>query len=310
MNSKQSSTKTMLRRVSNFFKKFLTILDVLPNFTPLRSEFDANLTQLDTLENQQAQDLSGLRTKKEDMKASTAQKVLDMCHRLEAFAKITGDVVLAKKVHFSDTYLPKLPDNTFMTTCNIVYDLANENQAMAMEYGITIPMVADLKMTIDAYKAVVDAPKEGTTEKKQATDQLANLFANEAEVLDKIDSLVEMIRYSNPTVYAEYWDTRRIEYRSGSLSVKCEVTDAATSLPLGGAIIGFYLDGTLILEKTTSNTGGITAKGFDDGTYTVNVTRIGYAPQTLMVNILDVEMTSFKVAMVAIPIEQLKNQHA
>jgi len=30
----------------------------------------------------------------------------------------------------------------------------------------------------------------------------------------------------------------------------------------------------------------------------------------LMVNILDVEMTSFKVAMVAIPIEQLKNQHA
>ena len=300
----------MLRRVSNFFKKFLTILDVLPNFTPLRSEFDTNLTQLDTLENQQAQDLSGLRTKKGEMKASTAQKALDMCHRLEAFAKITGDVVLANKVHFSNTYIMSLSDNKFLTTCNIVYDLANENQTKAAEYGITTVVVADLKTAIADYKAVVDAPKEGTTEKKQATDQLANLFADEAEVLDKIDSLVEMIRYSNPAVYAEYWDTRRIEYRSGSLSVKCEVTDAATNLPLGGAIIGFYMDGMLILEKTTSNTGGITAKGFDDGTYTVNVTRIGYAPQTLMVNILDVEMTSFKVAMVAIPIEQLKNQHA
>jgi hypothetical protein len=299
MNSKQSSTKTMFRRVSNFFKKYLSILEGLPNFTPLRNKFDENLTQLDTVESQQAQDLSGLRTKKEDIKASTAQKTLDMSHRLEAFAKITGDVVLEKKVHFSDMHLQKLPDNVFMTTCNIVYDLANENKTAAADYGITDAVLTDLKTAIDAYKTVVDAPKEGTTEKKQATEQLANLFSDETAVLDKIDALVEMIRYSNPTVFAEYWDTRRIEYRSGSLSVKCEVTDAATSLPLGGAIIGFYLDGTLILEKTTSSSGGITAKGFENGTYTVKVTRLGYTPQTLTVNVLDVVMTIIKVAMVS-----------
>jgi len=301
MNSKQNSTKTMYRRVSTFIKKYLQILGVLPNFTALQTAFEANLTQLDTLGNQQGQDISGLRTKKEEMKASTAQKVLDMCHRLEAFAKITGDVVLAKKVHFSDTYLPKLPDNTFMTSCNIIYDLANENKTEAAEYGITTAVLADLKTAIDDYKAVVDAPKEGTTEKKQATDQLATLFTDQATVLDKIDALLELIRYTNPTVYAEYWDTRRIEYRSGSLSVKCEVTDVATALPLGGAVIGFYMDGTLILEKTTSSSGGITAKGFDNGTYTVQVTRLGYAPQTLTVNVLDVEMTTIKVAMVSNP---------
>jgi len=301
MNSKQNSTKTMYRRVSTFIKKYLQILGVLPNFTALQTAFEANLTQLDTLGNQQGQDISGLRTKKEEMKASTAQKVLDMCHRLEAFAKITGDVVLDKKVHFSDTYLPKLPDNTFMTSCNIIYDLANENKTEAAEYGITTAVLADLKTAIDDYKAVVDAPKEGTTEKKQATDQLATLFTDQATVLDKIDALLELIRYTNPTVYAEYWDTRRIEYRSGSLSVKCEVTDVATALPLGGAVIGFYMDGTLILEKTTSSSGGITAKGFDNGTYTVQVTRLGYAPQTLTVNVLDVEMTTIKVAMVSNP---------
>ena len=308
MNSKQNSTKTMYRRVSNFIKKYLQILGVLPNFTALQTEFEANLTQLDTLGNQQGQDISGLRTKKEDMKASTAQKVLDMCHRLEAFAKITGDVVLAKKVHFSDTYLLKQQDNTFMTSCNIVYDLADAHKTEAAEYGITTAVLTELKAGIDAYKDVVDAPKEGTTGKKQATDQLVNLFSDQAVVLDKIDALVEMLKYSNPTMYAEYWDTRRIEYRSGSLSVKCEVTDAATGLSLGGAVVGFYINGELILEKTTSNTGGITAKGFDNGTYTVNVTRLGYAPQSLLVNVLDVEMTAIKVPMVAVPAEQLKQQ--
>jgi hypothetical protein len=310
MNSKQSSTKTMCRRVSNLLKKYPLIFTPLPKFTTLQTEFDANLTQMDTLGNQQGQDVSGLRTKKEEMKASTAQKALDMCHRLEAFAKITGDVVLAKKVHFSDTYLSKLPDNTFMTTCNIIFDLADANKTEAAEYGVTTEVLADLKTAMDDYKAVVDAPKEGSSEKKMATDQLANLFAGQAIVLDKIDALVEMVRYTNPTLYAEYWHTRHIEYRSGSLSVKCEVTDAATSLPLGGAVISFYINEELILEKTTSTTGGITAKGFDDGTYTVNVTRIGYAPQSLIVNVLDVEMTAFKVAMVAVPIEQLKSQLA
>ncbi len=94
MNSKQNSTLTMYRRVSNFIKKWLQILGVLPNFTSLQTAFEKKLSQIETMANQQAQDLSGLRTKKEDMKASTSQKVLDMCHRLEAFAKITGDVVL------------------------------------------------------------------------------------------------------------------------------------------------------------------------------------------------------------------------
>ena len=46
MNSKQNSTKTMYRRVSNFIKKYLQILGVLPNFTALQTEFEANLTQL------------------------------------------------------------------------------------------------------------------------------------------------------------------------------------------------------------------------------------------------------------------------
>ena len=55
MNSKQNSTKTMYRRVSNFIKKYLQILGVLPNFTALQTEFEANLTQLDTLGNQQGQ---------------------------------------------------------------------------------------------------------------------------------------------------------------------------------------------------------------------------------------------------------------
>jgi len=308
MNSKQNSTKTMNRRVLNFIKKYLQFLEILPNFTVLQTAFEANLTQIETLGNQQGLDISGLRTKKEEMKTATAQKVLDMCHRLEAFAKITGDVVLAKKVHYTDTYLSKAPDNTFMTSCNIIYDLAFEHKTAVADYGVTTEVLADLKEAIDDYKAVVDAPKEGTTEKKQATDQLAKLFTDQAAVLDKMDALLDLLKYSNPTLYAEYWDTRRIEYRSGSLSVKCEVTDAATELPLGGAIIGFYMDGVLVLEKTTANTGGITAKGFDNGTYTVNVTRLGYAPQTLMVHVLDVELTTIKVAMVAVPVEQLKPQ--
>lgn len=308
MNSKQISFLSTCRRMSNFIKKFTNITSILPTFTETQTEFDGNLTLMEAYGNQQNMDISGLRTQKEDMKISTGEKVLDMSHRIEAFAKITGDVVLAKKAHLSDTSYLKSSDHDFMSTNNIVYELAESKMLELEVYGVTSITITTLKLYIENYRALVDAPKEGTTGRKQVTDQLAIMVDTQTGVLDKMDSLYELLKYSNPAIYAEYQDTRKIVYRSGSLSVKCEVTDAETSLPLGGAIIGFYLKGMLILEKTTSQTGGCTIKTFNNGTYTVTVTRLGYLTQSLVVNVLDVEMTSVKVKMMKESLNILKVQ--
>lgn len=298
MNSKQISFVATSRRVSNFLKKYPEVTNGLPTFLATQTEFDSNLAQIEICGNQQKTNLSGLRTQKEDMKVSTGKRVLDVSHRIETYAIITGDVVLSKKVHLAETVYMRSSDHDFMSSSNIVYELAESKKMELTEYGVTPVSVTELKTAIEGYRALVDAPKEGTTERKQVTDQLAILLEVENGVLSKLDALYELIRYTHPAIYAEYHDTRKIVYRSGTLSVKCEVTDAETGLPLNGAAIAFSLNGVLILEKTTSQNGGFTVKSFEDGAYSVSITRLGYVPQTLAVNILDVEMTTIKIAMV------------
>ncbi|MHB9141429.1 MAG: carboxypeptidase-like regulatory domain-containing protein [Paludibacter sp.] len=297
MNSKQRSFIATCRRISDFLKKFLTITIVLPTFTATQTEFDANLAQMEAYGEQQKKDIKGLRTKKEELKAGTGQKVLDMSHRIEAYAKITGDKVLEKKAHIAEAAYLKSSDQDFMSTNNIIVELAEVNQTALLEYGVTPELITALKTTVDDYRAQVDAPKEGTTERKQVTDQLAAMVETQTEVLERLDALYELLRYSQPAIYDEYQDTRRIIYRSGTLSAKCEVKDAETGLALAGANVAFSQNDGLIFEKKTSVAGGLNIKSLDEGTYTVTVSRLGYQTQTLTVHVLDMEMNILKVAL-------------
>jgi len=297
MNSKQNSFIATCRRVSDFLKKFTTVTSVLPTFTATQTEFDANLAQMESYGEQQKTVIKGLRTQKEDMKVSTGQKVLDMSNRIVAYAIITKDKVLEKKAHIGEAAYLKSSDQDFMSTNNIIVELADVNQAALLEYGVTPETIAALKTAVDGYRAMVDAPKEGTTERKQVTNQLAGMVDIQTEVLDKLDALYELLKYSQPAIYAEYQDTRKIVYHSGSLSAKCIVTDASTGLSLVGANISFSLNGKLILEKKTSDAGGLYIKSLDEGTYTVVVSRLGYQTQTLTVHILDVELNTIRVAL-------------
>lgn len=299
MNSKQISFISMYRRMLNLLKRYQTIVSSLPTFDVVMQSFETNLNQMLSLGNQQGTDITGLRAQKDAMKLTTGQKALDMCHRIEAFAKITGDVVLAKKIHYTDTDLLKSSDYEFISSCTIIADIAESKQVQMKDYGVTVESITDLKSSIDDYKVVMDAPKEGYTGKKQATNQLVDLFATQATVIDKIDALVELVRFSQPAFYAEYQDTRKVVYRTGSITVKSEVTDATTGAPLAGATVTFSLDGVIVQEKTTSAAGSFTVKSMSDGCYTVTASRLGYVTQTLTANVMNVEMTTVKVALVA-----------
>jgi hypothetical protein len=291
----------MYRRVLNFLKKYGAVLMALPEFNSLLLEYEKYLIQLNSLGDQQGTDIRGLRTQKEVTKQSTGLKALDMSHRIEAYAKIKGDVVLAKKIHYTETDLLKSSDYEFISACTIICNTAEELGGELTSYNVTPELQADLVAGLAGYKAVVDAPKEGYTGKKQATNQISDLFATQGDVLDKLDAILELVRYTQPAMYAEYQDTRKVLYRSGSLTVKCEVTDAVTHAKLAGANVVFILDGETVLEKTTSAAGGFTVKSMDDGAYTVAVSRLGYVSQNLTVNVLNVEMTSIKVALVPNP---------
>lgn len=298
MNSKQSSIIAMFRRIYDLLTKYLSLLSGLPVFTNLFNVYEANLKQIEVLSAQQEKDITGLKKQKEALRANLILKAMDVSRRLVAYATLTGNEVLAKEAYYTETDLQHYPDEILVTACLVISSAAEANATALIEYGVTTETLTAFKKAITDFKEVMDNPKKGYTEKKQATDQLAQLIDDELVILGKIDLLVDMLKYSNPEFYAEYYDTRKVVYHSGSLAVKGQVTDATTSASLSGVKIVFTLDGVVKLEKNTAEGGGFTDKALGEGTYLVTASRIDYIPQTVTVNVLATELCAINIALI------------
>jgi hypothetical protein len=298
MNSKQSSIYAMQRRVYDLLKKNLALLSELPMFTSLFGKYETLLNQIWALSEQQEKDISGLKQQKETLKADLIKKALDVSRRVVAYATLAGNEVLSKEAYYTETGLQHSTNELVVTSCSVIYSAAVNNAAALVEYGVTADTLTALKAAIDGFKGIMDTPKKGYIEKKQTTDQLAQLLEDEASLLGKIDLLVDMQKNTHPEFYAEYYDTRKVVYYSGTLAAKCQVTDAVSGEGLSGVNVSFAIEGVVKLEKITADGGGFIVKTLDDGTYTVTASRFDYVSQTLTVNVLADELCVINIAMV------------
>jgi len=298
MTSKQSSIYSMLRRIVTFLKNRGRALSALVVLTQLLTELENNLMEIDTLKEQQATDIKGLSKQKDALRKTATQKAIEISKAILAMARITNNILLANEVAYTETDFRKASDNEVDTHLSVIYSAALRNQTELQQYNVTPEKVTELKTAIDAFKAAIGTPKSGTIERKQITDRLATLFVNEMVIIDKIDLLVETLKFSSPTVYTEYQDNRKINYFGSSLMVNSAITDAETGLGLPGVVLTFILDGVTVLEKITGVNGGTNIKSINPGVYSVNLSKPAYVSQTITVSIPGDNLTTVTAAMV------------
>lgn len=297
MNKKQRGIFAMQRRVYDFFTKNLEFLSTLPLFQPLYNLFGANITQINALNEEQERDITGLAENKETLRGSAFKKVMNLQRRLLAFGKLTNNEVLAKEISYTETDLSHYSDATFLSACSVIYSAGVANQEAANEYGVTPDLLTEVKSAIDAFGAVIDAPKEGQIEKTQTYSQVGGLLQENQSLLGKTDLLVDTVKDSQASLYKEYYDTRKVVTHSGSLTVKALVTDAETNAPIVGAVVSFRLDGVLVLEKTSAEAGGFNVKSMEEGNYVVTTTKMGYQTDVRDVAIVANELNSVSVSL-------------
>ena len=203
----------------------------LPNFTSLFTSFTGNINQIQVIREQQEADKTGIAVNKDQLRADLVAKALDISRKTEAYAKMTNNALLTKEVHYSETDLSRAADTILKDRALLIHNKANANLAALATYGVNAAALTALKTAIDLYNAAIPKPRLGITEKKQATDQLEKLFKANDDLLAKFDTLVEIVRLSQPVFYTAYWDNRKvIATGTGTLSLKATVTDAATGI--------------------------------------------------------------------------------
>lgn len=301
MNSKNESKLKMLLALRIFLKTNDAIASKLPNYAKFLLALDTAIGEIQGNSENLQLNTSGVAGNKKQQRQLLEITTEDASNKVQAYAKFTNNTVLTTEVKFKMSTLQHVSDLELVNSSKVVYKKIAENLEALSPYSLTAETQTAYKELIDAYEVAIPKGREIAVDKKSTKQQLNQAFEAAADAVDNIDTLVEIVKLTEPGFYAGYKETRKVvSAASGSLAAQGTVLDAASGLAVAGATLTFRLNGDdePVLVKQSADKGGFKIKSLDEGVYNVTVTKIGYQTQILQLTVSSTELSGLEVRLV------------
>lgn len=279
-------------------------------FAPLSTQYTAGVAQLQTYRELIATDRSGVAENKSAIRLDLVYKVCDLASRVLAYAKLNANQVLEAELAYTDSRLKRMGGASFRDFAQLVHTRANSNLTALAPYGVTAAMLTTFKTAVDAY--AVALPKTALVRKERKTTyaQMEMAFKDLGALLLKMDSVIELLRFSQPAFYKGYQEARRVDaLPSQKHAVRGKVVDAATGESLKGVSFAFVPataqafglrsastePQTPVLSKKSARKGGFQVPKLPEGDYLLTISKYGYSPKQISFSVNNGECSVLSV---------------
>jgi len=175
------------------------------------NDFESILNNIGKSLDKQGIHIKGVSEDKIAAKELLTDKALEIGGAVFAFATDNNNLALKARVHLSRTNLSNTRNALTVQRCQLIYDEASAIINQLGNYGLTSSSLADFQSKIDAFTAMIAAPRTAITERKGATDDIDKLMKKINAILtNKMDKLMEKYKTVNPEFYRQYFDARII----------------------------------------------------------------------------------------------------
>lgn len=175
----------------------------------------------------------GYAVAKRGSRETMVQAAFKVCCGLTAMASSSKNAELAAQVSYSLSGLAKGSEEDVVSRCQTLADLGTANAAaLAAKFDVAANDLAALAAAIAEFKVAQPRPRKGRAKRASATKQLAELFADLDEVLNRrLDPLLAKFKSSKPEFYTAYRTARSIVNFTPTRETKePEVTPVPTAL--------------------------------------------------------------------------------
>jgi hypothetical protein len=286
MNSKQDSKLKMYLTVRIFLLSNPAILAKLPNCNEFMAALDAAIAQIQSTSEQNHYSTKGVTDNKKQLRDNLTTLTVDNSAKMQAYGRYLHDTVLLAETKFTRSALRKIPALELVDISNGLYNRIQSNIEKVTSYNLTVDSQTNYRLTIDAFTESIPQPRQSQLKSKENTLLETQAFASADDALSNIDTLVEIVKLTEPTFYAAYKNARKIvEQGTGSLQVRGTIVEASTLKPIPLATIIFRLNGqsVVMLKKETAAKGGFMIKSLPEGIYDVTITKVGFKPKTIAI---------------------------
>ncbi|MGV9003921.1 carboxypeptidase-like regulatory domain-containing protein [Flavobacterium sp.] len=246
----------------------------LPGIEALNTSFGGNLEILRAFRNAQDENRTGYRVSKESVREIMSQQGFTAAAQVCAWAVATGDLVLQSKVTFVYSDLERMRDAEIADTCNYIHARATDHLATLEPFGLTAQTLAAFKDSIIIYNVLLPQCREGIVDRSSYTNQIKILFAQNREYLFRMDKLVTMLKFVEPTYYSSYYNARKIVNTGHTKqALRGNITDHL-GLPIKKVFITIEAPKHVTVKSTAK--GNYQFKRIPAGVWPVTFTRDGY----------------------------------
>ena len=285
-----------------------TITAGLPNFSTYYNIIVTTHGQIQVAQVQQEADKSGNTNNKKQLKATLITDTSDIIRKTVAFAMNTNNTALFTLVNYSDSDLTKASDTKLIGICQVVHDKANANVIAMESYGVTAALITTLQDEITDFSNAIPKGRVDKADSGGATKLLVTLFKTLVTNWAKIDTLVEMVKVTQPVFYNEYISVRTvIDTGASSLSLKIKAQDAESGegianvslsiSPANGQMKAMSVQSKKADVKKTASGGSAHYKSLADGDYVVTATKPGFKDVTATISVVNGESTVLEIPM-------------
>ena len=283
MTNKQESKLKMYLALRIFLNTNETLINSLPNIAEFLTALNKAIILIQT--NSEISQFKGNgNTEAKNQYRDVLEKLsLENAGKIHAWAKYKKNDLLIAETKTNQTKLNKLTDIKLLDFAKGLLNRINTDLTSLTDYKLDAATQETFKNQIELFENSVPSIKNTKVNFKEATKQIAKGIADADEAIDNLDSLIEMIRFSESIIYTDYKATRKIDNsRSNNFVFKALVTDAAGN-PVKDVVIRFFdknNGNAEVLKKKTAAKGGINVTNLADGEYSLTFEKPGYQPQT------------------------------
>lgn len=297
----------MYLTTQGFVNTSTAITSKLPGFDGYFTEFVKNNTLIKSTKEQLEHLSSGMSENKDHLRITLIKRTLDVSEKIEVFAKVNDNIILANKVHYTESELARSRATSLSDKSLIVLSKATEHAKDLESYGITAAMLTDLKDSVDKYSEAIPTIRISQSNQILDHDNIKDLFKANNNLLKKMDLLAELVKSTNPDFYKSYKSNRKVIYKgSGALSLIAKVTNASDGTAVKGAKVtitskidagtrALTTENTKPIVKKTAAKGGIHIKNMSEGIYSITIEKVGYTTKTITANITDSECSRLEL---------------
>jgi len=311
MNSIETSRQTMYIATNSFLDLHATVLNPINNYKTYSTSFKSAYATFNGFAETQSYNRKGITIAKNEARNVLVILACENACRLVAYGRFVQNKELETGMSLSLSKLKKLKDSELRNVAQRVYNAGQTNLTAITPYGTTATTQTAFLAAITNYITYLPKPRLGTAAKKQNTIALKDAFVKVDNALADIDALIDTIRFSNSSLYNEYYLARKIILTNGTgLMLKGLVIDLTTDEPIENAKIvlkliphpsmGKQLLETKPIYKVSAEKGGFNIKSIPVASYSVTVTKKGYVSQTIIYEIDGDELNTLNIKLVKV----------